>query len=133
MPKEPATETKAKGCRCFGLPHQRGIVELQLFHGGAQLFKLAGLYRVNTGKYHRLHFGKTLNGFGAGAVNVGDGIAYFYFFGFFDSRNQVAHIAGTHFLARLLVQLQYTNFIGIVSLAGVHEFHLVAFVEACRS
>jgi hypothetical protein len=124
--QETATETKAQGRRCLRLPHQGSVVQLQLLHGVAQFFVLTRLYRVNTGKYHRLHIFKALYTYRR-TIHVRDGIAYFYFFGILYTGDQVAHIAGTHFLAWLLVQLQHPDLIGLVGFAGVDELHLLPF------
>ncbi len=43
--KKTATETKAQCLRCFQLVSQGGIVQLQLVHAVAQLFKVLGIYR----------------------------------------------------------------------------------------
>ena len=66
---------------------------------------------------------------GVGLSHVGDGIAHLHLAGFFDARDEVAHVAGAHYLARLLVQAQNTDFVGVVFLAGVHELYLVALVH----
>ena len=121
-----AAEAEAQRHGSLRLPHQRGVVELQLFHAGAQLFVLSGINGVDAGEYHRLHVGKALDGLRRGAVHVGDSIAYLHLAGLFDARDEVAHVAGPHFLARLLVEAQDADFIGAVLLAGGHEAELVA-------
>ncbi len=54
-PQEPATEAKPERLRGLRLVEERGIVELQLLEGVAQLRVVVGVGREEPREHHRLH------------------------------------------------------------------------------
>ena len=58
-----------------------------------------------------------------------NGITHLYLGGILDTRDDVAHLSGTQFLARNHIHLEHTDFIGIIFHAGVKELHLVALAD----
>ena len=58
-----------------------------------------------------------------------NGITHLYLGGILDTRDDVAHLSGTQFLARNHIHLEHTDFIGIILHAGVKKLHLVALAD----
>ena len=57
-----------------------------------------------------------------------DCIPYRHFFGYFDTGDQVAHVASTHGLLWDLVHTQNTYLVSKILLAGVHKLDFVSLI-----
>ena len=133
MPRKPQRKPKPSATDVSGSHTSEASLSCSFSMLRAQLLVLGGIDRVDAGKYHRLHVGKALNGLGRGAVHVRDGVAHLHLAGFLDARDEVAHVAGAHFRARLLVEAQDADFVGAVLLAGGHETSPCRPCASCRS
>lgn len=119
--EEAASEAEAEGHRRFRLEGERGVVELKLFEGGAEVLEILGLYRVDSGEHHRLHFLEAVNRLLAGSVYMGDGVAHLHLLGGLYARDDVAHIACGELGAGLHVEFEHPDFVGVVLLSRSHE------------
>ena len=127
--EESAAETESEGNGAFRLEGQRGIIELELFKRGAEVFKVFSLNWVDSGKDHRLDFLEALNGLFTGAIDMGNSVAHFDFLAGFDSGDDISYVAGGNFLSGLHVKAENTDFVGVIFLAGADEFDEVAGAE----
>ena len=123
--QETASETETECSRTLMLESERGIVQLQFLQRGAQVLIVLGLDGVDAGKYHWLHFLKTLDGLVGRPSQRGDGVAHLHFCGLLDARHDVAHIARPQFLFWHHVHLQRTNLLGQILLLRVDKPHLL--------
>ncbi len=60
---------------------------------------------------------------------MGDGVAHFDFLAALDARYDVAHVACRQLCARVHIEAQYSNFVGMVFLASGYEFYEIAFSD----
>ena len=127
--QEAAAEAEAQGCRTLGNEGQRGVVELQLLQRGAQVLEVLGLDGVDAGEDHRLDILEAVDGLGARAVDVGDGIAHTHLAAGLDARDDVADVAGRQGVARRHLQLQHTDLVGVIFLARADKLDKVVLLH----
>jgi hypothetical protein len=127
--EESAAETEAEGQRTFGLESQRRVVELQLFERSAQVLVLVGLDGIDACEDHGLDVLESGDGLGGRAVDGRDRIAHLDVGRSLDTRADIPHVAGLDLLARLHLELQHADLVGVVLAAGVEELHVVALAE----
>ena len=127
--EETAAETESQCERALGFERQRGVVELQLLERGAQILVLVGLDGIYTREDHRLDILEAGDGFGAGAVHRGDRIAHLDVGRGLDTRTYISHVARTQLLARLQLELQYADLVGLVVAARIEELDMLALAQ----
>ena len=128
--QETATETESQRYRRLGRERQRRVVQLQLLKRCTQVLILRRVYGIDASKHHRLHLLESLDGGGAGVLDVGDGVAHLHLFRVLDAADDVAHVARLELLAGYHVHLQYANLVGVVFHTGVEELHEVTLADA---
>src|SRR5262249_27108967 len=92
-------------------------------------FKLVGIYRENTGKYHWFYFFKTLYHLRIGVRSSSDRITYFYLFSILYTCDDITNVATIHFRLFCHLQFQYTYFICIIFLASRNEMNFITFLN----
>ena len=102
---------------------------MQFLERTAQILKIFGLNRVDTGKHHRLDLFESGDGLGTGTRTLGDGIAHLDFGAVFDAGNDISYIARRKRLSGDHVELEHPNLLRIVFFARVHELHMVASLD----
>lgn len=100
--------------KLLGLERQRGVVELQLLERGAQILVLVCLDGIYAREDHRLDILEAGDGFGAGAIHRGDSIAHLDVGRGLDARTYISHVARTQLLARLQLEFEYADLVGLV-------------------
>ena len=128
--EEAAAETEAQCHGRFRLEGEGSVVQTEFLKAGAQLFEVLCFNGIDTGKDHRFHFFKSRNGFGAGILDGGEGVADLHFGGSLDATDDVAHVAATEDGAGLEFHLQNANLVGIIFLFRVDEKHFLSGFQA---
>ena len=129
QPEEPAAEPEAERQRAFGLERQRGVVELQFFERGAQIFVLVGLHGVDAREDHRLHVLEARDGFLCRGGHRGDRVAHLDVRRGLDARADIPHVARPDLRAGLHLEFQHAHLVGVVLAARIEELHVVALAE----
>ena len=124
--EETTTEAKTQSQRRFRLESQRRVIQLQLLQRRTEIFKILRFNRINSGKYHRLHFLKTGNSLFTRTGNMRNGISHFHLFGSLDTGNNISYISRTKFVTRHHIHFQHPYFIGIILFSRIEELHLVS-------
>ena len=124
--EETTTEAKTQSQRRFRLESQRRVIQLQLLQRRTKIFKIFRFNRINSGKYHRLHFLKTGNSLFTRTGNMRNGISHFHLFGSLDTGNNISYISRTKFVTRHHIHFQHPYFIGIILFSRIEKLHLVA-------
>ena len=83
--EETAPETKPKRRGALRLEDEGRVVELKLFHGGAQLFVIFGVHGVNACEDHGFDILEALHGGLTWPVLGRERVAHLDFFGVFDA------------------------------------------------
>ena len=128
--QEATAEPEPQGCRRFRFEYEGGVIELEFFHRGAKLFVVLGVHGVNARKDHGLDILKPFYAILTRIFFERDGVSDLDFTSVFDAGNDVAYVAGCHFLTRLQVHSEHPNFIGLVFAIGGKKLDLIAFFEA---
>ena len=124
--EESAAESESEGERAFGLEGERGVVELQLFERGAQVFVLVGLDGIDAGEDHGFYVLESGDRLPGGVCHRGDRIADLDVRRGFDSRADVADVSGADLVAGLHFEFEHAHFVGVVFASGVEELDVVA-------
>ncbi|SOY47098.1 hypothetical protein CBM2588_A130033 [Cupriavidus taiwanensis] len=123
--QEAAAEAEAQRLRHFGLEHQRGIVETQLFQRLAQCLVLIGFHRIQAGEHLRLDFLEARQRRFGLALHGGEGIANLGGLQFLDAGNDKAHLPSGQRVALDRLGREHAHLLDQVLRAGGHQQHLV--------
>ena len=102
---------------------------MQFFHRISKLFIIFGVHRINPRKNHWFHIFKTLNAICCWIFCIRQRITNFYFFRFFNSRNQIPNITSRNNRFWNLVQFQSTNFVRKIFISSSHKFNFLTFFD----
>ena len=88
-----AAETETKGDGTFQFISKRGVIELQLFQGFAQVLVFGTVSGVYAGEDHGLYGAVAGQGFGSTVFHCGDGITYLCVGNGFDGGGDITDFA----------------------------------------
>ena len=124
--EEATTETKAERQRAFRSVNEGRIVQTQPPERGLQFLVVVALERIQTAKNQRAHFFVARQHVRRRPACDRDGVAGFYVSGVLDTRDDVAHIAGTQRRDLLHLGHKDAHFLNLGLLARAHQHHHIA-------
>lgn len=105
---------------------EAGVVKLELLDGSAELLIVRRVNGVYACEDHGFDLGEAVDGRGARAVDVCDGVTDLDLAARLDAGDDVSHVARRERLPRLHVEPEHAHLVGVVLLACCDELDEVA-------
>jgi len=124
--EEAAAEAEAQSGRALGLEGEGRVVDLELAHRELEGLVVGGVDGVDSGKDHRLDLLEAGEGYRAGVITIGDGVADLDLGGRLHVGDDVAHVSRREGIGLGHAGGEDSGLLDLVGSGGVEKFDAVA-------